>query len=85
MSMEIMTGFTAHLSIISYNTCWKQHDSNRLLVDEFYIICWEQAKHAIRANALPPTLIYLIDVGDDLCRIKGYLGVISCKRRASKC
>ena len=37
---------------------------------------------AVRAVAPPPALIDHFDAGDDLIRVKGNLGVVSCEGRA---
>lgn len=48
------------------------------LLYQFHVVGREHPKVAVRAVAAPPALIDHLNVGDDVLRIKGDLGVISC-------
>jgi len=50
-----------------------------ILVEKFHVIGRKEPECPIRTKSLPPALINLINVCDDITWVKGYLCGISCK------
>ena len=52
-----------------------------LSLQQLHIIGREHSVGAIRGKALPPACINLVNVDDDVVRVKGDLCVVSCNRK----
>ena len=52
-----------------------------ILVDKFHVIGRKETECSIWTESLPPALVNLINVCDDVAWVKGYLCGISCKEQ----